>query len=158
MEKEPNTEKQLSSGGEQQSQALPTIPANTNWDYEVQMPTTWYIRGKNPTMRLIAQEQVEALTSSGNPWPLALFTLAGGIAASLYIQLKAGVVDLSSRPLLWGIFYPMLILTTAFGIFAIRDYFKTKRTKHDVVEDLPSVQAAAPTIPVRRVNTDIRGA
>ena len=34
-------------------------------------------------MRLISQDQVESLTMAGNPWPLALFTLTGGIAASL---------------------------------------------------------------------------
>jgi hypothetical protein len=130
-----------------------TTPANADWDYEVALPTTWYIRGKNPTMRLIAQEQVETLTSSGNPWPLALFTLVGGIAASLFIQLKAGIVDQSSRPLLWGIFYPMLILALAFGIAAIRDYSQTRRRKRDMVEELPSVQAAAPNIPIRPLNT-----
>ena len=95
-------------------------------------------------MRLISQDQVESLTSSGNPWPLALFTLTGGITAALFIQLKAGVIDLSSRNLLWGIFFPMLILTLAFGVGAIRDHLKTRKCKLEVVQDLPSVQAEAP--------------
>ena len=95
-------------------------------------------------MRLISQDQVDSLTSGGNPWPLALFTLSGGIAAALFIQLKAGVIDPSSRNLLWGIFFPMLILTLAFGIGALRDHLKTQRHKAEIVQDLPSVQAEAP--------------
>ena len=115
-----------------------------DWDYEVVMPTNWKIRGKNPTMRLISQDQVESLTTAGNPWPLALFTLTGGVAASLFIQLMAGVVDTPSRNLLWGIFYPMLILTFAFAVSAVRDYLSTRKRKREVVNELPSVQAEAP--------------
>jgi len=118
--------------------------ATADWDYEVVMPTNWKIRGKNPTMRLISQDQVESLTTAGNPWPLALFTLTGGIAASLFIQLKAGVVDTSSRNLLWAIFYPMVILTVAFGVSAVREYLSTRKRKSAVVDELPSVQAEAP--------------
>jgi hypothetical protein len=115
-----------------------------DWDYEVVMPTNWKIRGRNPTMRLISQDQVESLTTAGNPWPLALFTLAGGIAASLFIQLMAGVVDTASRNLLWAVFYPMVILTIAFGVSAVRDYLSTRKRKREVVDELPSVQAEAP--------------
>lgn len=134
---EPNSPINLPSDG-------PSKPTNADWDYEVVLPTNWYIRGKNPTMRLISREQVEALTSSGNPWPLALFTLTGGVAAALLIQLKSGVVDPASRTLLWAVFYPMLILTIAFGVSAIRDYISTNKRKKDIVEDLPSLQAEAP--------------
>ena len=123
---------------------ISSTPANVDWDYEVVMPTNWKIRGRNPTMRLISQDQVESLTTAGNPWPLALFTLTGGIAASLFIQLKAGVVDASSRNLLWAIFYPMVILTAAFGVSAVRDYLSTRKQKKSVVDELPSVQAEAP--------------
>jgi hypothetical protein len=133
----------------------PEIPATTSlapeaastpvdWDYEVVMPTNWKIRGRNPTMRLISQDQVERLTTAANPWPLALFTLTGGIAASLFIQLKTGVVDASSRSLLWAIFYPMVILTAALGVSAVRDYLFTRKQKRAVVDELPSVQAEAP--------------
>lgn len=121
-----------------------------DWDYEVVMPTSWKIRGKNPTMRLISQDQVESLTSTGNPWPLALFTLTGGIAAGLFIQLKAGVIDPSSRSLLWAIFFPMLILMFAFGIGAVRDHIATQKRKAGVVQDLPSVHSEAP---VRQIKT-----
>ena len=125
-------------------------PVNADWDYEVALPTNWYIRGRNPTMRLISQDQVESLTSSGNPWPLALFTLTGGIAAALFIQLKAGVIDTSSRNLLWGIFYPMIVLTLAFGISAVRDFLSTRKRKNEIVSELPSVQAEPP---VRQIKT-----
>lgn len=129
-------------------------PTNVTWDYEFSFPTTWVVRGKNPSMRVISKEQVEILASGGNPWPLALFTLTAGIAAGLFIQLKSGVVDQGSRNLLWAIFFPMTILALSFAISAIKEYFRTKRVKRDTVEELPSLEGATPiTAAVRPVKT-----
>lgn len=127
-------------------QREPAIPAVAEWDYEVVMPTSWKIRGKNPTMRLLSDEQIEALSSTGNPWPQNFFFATGSLAAGLLIQLKAGVVEPTSRSALWNSFFLMLVLSLFFGCLAVRDYLKTRRSKRDIKKDSPTVQADAPTL------------
>lgn len=118
-------------------------PVTRTHDWEVSVPTTWHLKGKNPAMRMITKEQVETLLSAGNPWPLAMLTFTGGITAALLIQLKAGVVDVGSKDLLWSIFYPMLVLTIYCAIAAIRDFIKTKRLKQAIVADFASLESEA---------------
>ena len=121
-------------------------PANVDWDYEMTVPTQWRIRGRNPTMHIVSEEQIEALASSGNPWPQNFCFFAGGIAAALLIQLKSGVADPASRQILWLAFFVMTILTAFFAVLAGRDYIRTARMKREIKRQAPTVQAEAPTV------------
>src|SRR3712207_589186 len=94
----------------------PLVPDKVDWDYKLSVPTQWHIRGKNPVMHIVSEEQMEALASSGNPWPLALFTLTGGVAASLWGSLYAGGIADNVRSSFWAVFWAMTVLTIAFGI------------------------------------------
>lgn len=131
----------------EQSKNAPVI---VDWDYQLSVPTQWHIRGKNPTMHLVSEEQMETLASSGNPWPLALFTLTGGVAASLWAALYAGGIAENVRGIFWAVFWAMAILTLAFGITAVRDYLTTKKMKQDIKRQSPTIQAEAPTIQARQ--------
>jgi hypothetical protein len=127
-------------------QSESTTGSAADWDYEVVMPTNWKIRGRNPTMRLLSDDQIESLTSTGNPWPQNFFFATGSLAVGLLIQLRAGLVEAASRNTLWNSFFVMLILSLFFGCLAGRDYLRIRRAKRDIRNQSPSVQADAPTV------------
>ncbi len=131
-------------------EGAPITPDKVDWDYQLSVPTQWHIRGKNPKMHIVSEEQMEILSSSGNPLPQNFCFFTGGIAAALLIQLVSGVVDPTSRQLLWLAFYVTAILTAFFGGLAIRDYIHTRKRQQEIKRQTPTVQAEAPTLQARQ--------
>ncbi len=128
----------------------PLVPDKVDWDYRLSVPTQWHIRGKNPQMHIVSEEQMETLASSGNPLPLNFCFFTGGIAGALIIQLVSGVVDPNAKQILWMAFFVMSILTAFFGGLAIRDHRNTSKRKQAIKQQTPTVQAEPPTVQARQ--------
>src|SRR5437868_1303927 len=87
------------------------------------------LRAQRITMHVLSDEKVEQLISAGSPWPLAMFTLATGTAAALLITIYSGSVFPLAIGMFWVAFWAMLVLTIAFGGWALADSAKTRRIK-----------------------------
>jgi hypothetical protein len=134
----------------EQERRVEVVPADRDFSLTVPMAVDIYT---NPlAMHVLSEEKVEVLASSSNPLPQNFSFATGGIAASLWIQLKAGVVDAASRHELWLAFFLMLILTLFFGSLAVWNYIQNRRVKQAIkrqtLRQASVRQATATPVPV----------
>jgi hypothetical protein len=106
------------------------------------------LRAQRITMHVLSDEKVEQLISAGSPWPLAMFTLTGGVAAAILVAIYSGGIVANQVGIFWVGFWAMTVLTLAFAGSAVLDYKKTKKIKNAIKEQSKTV-VTLPTVDVQ---------
>ena len=105
-------------------------------------------------MHVLSDEKVEQLISAGSPWPLAMFTLTGGVAAGILIAIYSGGVVVDLRNTFWVAFWAMLIMAMFFGGSALYDSRKTNRIKR-AIKDQSKTVVTLPTVEVHSTESPL---
>lgn len=108
------------------------VPAKP--DFSLSVPMAFDIHSGPITMHVLSEEKIEMLSSSGNPWPLAMFTLTCSNAVGILLAIYSNSVTENALPKFWAVFWAMAVLTIFFAVTAIREERRVRILKRAIRE------------------------
>ncbi len=112
-----------------------------------QVPVTVKVEHGRVTMKVLSEEQIEALSRS-NSTNLTFFTLTVGIEVTLLVSILSDSIQDFYTPYFWIAFFCVLILMLYFLTRSILDFVETSKTKKSIKSESKSIEVASPLLPV----------